>query len=88
MKTGWLKSPACSGTGAPTHAELEIGSPCEVVGMDRSAAYFADAGSRVSDLHASFKVEGTGAIFFPARTFDGVVLGPGLNFVPDPGAAE
>ena len=58
------------------------------MGMDTSAAYFADARSRVSDLHASFEVEGTGAIFFPARTFDGVVSGPGLNFVPEPGAAE
>jgi SAM-dependent methyltransferase len=75
------------GTGALSRVILEVASPREVMGIDRSAAYIAYARSRVSDPRARFEVGDASAIPFMAGTFDAVVSGLVLNFVPDPAAA-
>jgi SAM-dependent methyltransferase len=57
------------------------------MGIDASAAYVAYARSRVPDPRARFEVGDAGALPFTAGTFDAVVSGLVLNFVPDPVAA-
>src|SRR5215211_7395867 len=75
------------GTGALSEVILEATSPIEVIGIDSSAAYVAYARSRVPDRRARFDVSDARALPFAAETFDGVVSGLVLNFVPDPAAA-
>jgi len=75
------------GTGALSETILEVTRPSEVVGIDPSADYVAYARSRVPDPRANFDVGDARAMPFAAESFDGVVSGLVLNFVPDPAAA-
>jgi SAM-dependent methyltransferase len=75
------------GTGALSETILEVTLPSEVVGIDPSAGYVAYARSRVPDPRAHFDVGDARALPFVAGSFDGVVSGLVLNFVPDPAAA-
>ncbi len=73
------------GSGALTSAILQQYSPARVLALDPSEAQVGEAARRVHDPRVSFGV-GTAANL-PARSFDAVVSGLVLNFVPDPVAA-
>ena len=71
------------GTGALSQTILELGAPGEVVGIDPSSAYVASAGARMGDdPRARFEVGDAQALRAPTGTFDAVVSGLVLNFVP------
>ena len=87
---GWLAVPpgrrwldvGC-GTGALTQTVLEQAAPSEVVGIDPSAAYVASAGALMDDdPRACFEIGDAQALRAPAATFDVVVSGLVLNFLP------
>ena len=88
----WLRAPAglrwadvgC-GSGALSSAILDLCSPTRLTAVDPSEAQVAEAARRIHDPRVSFGV-GT-ASNLPARSFDAVVSGLVLNFVPDPDAA-
>jgi SAM-dependent methyltransferase len=94
----WLAVPPGSrwldvgcGTGALTQTVLEHAAPSEVVGIDPSAAYIASAGARVDDdPRAHFEIGDAQALRAAAATFDVVVSGLVVNFVPlaEPAVAE
>ena len=75
------------GTGAPSGVILEVASPAEVIGIDPSPGFVAYARARVADPRARFEAGDARALPFPLATFDAVVWGLVLNFVPDPAAA-
>jgi SAM-dependent methyltransferase len=85
----WLPVPAerrwldvgC-GTGALTQTVLENAAPSEVVGIDPSADYIASAGARINDLRAHFEYGEAQALRAATATFDAVVSGLVINFVP------
>jgi SAM-dependent methyltransferase len=88
----WLRAPAglrwadvgC-GSGALSSAILDLCSPTRLTAIDPSQAQVAEAARQIHDPRVSFGV-GT-ASNLPARSFDAVVSGLVLNFVPDPDAA-
>jgi ubiquinone/menaquinone biosynthesis C-methylase UbiE len=88
----WLALPPGSrwldvgcGTGALIQTVLEHAAPSEVVGTDPSAAYIALAGARMdADPRAHFEVGDAQALQAAAATFDVVVSGLVVNFVPRP----
>ena len=88
---GWLAAPpggrwldvGC-GTGALAEAVLALAAPSGVVGVDPSPAYVAFARGRVKDPRARFEVGDAQALQEAPATFDAVVSGLVLNFVPDP----
>lgn len=88
----WLAVPPGSlwldvgcGTGALTHTVLEQAAPSEVVGIDPSAAYIASAGARMDDdPRAHFEIGDAQALRAAAPTFEVVVSGLVVNFVPRP----
>jgi SAM-dependent methyltransferase len=88
---GWLALPhggrwldvGC-GTGALAETILALAAPGEVVGIDPSPAYVAYARNRVNDPRARFDVGDAQSLPAPSATFDAVVAGLVLNFVPEP----
>jgi SAM-dependent methyltransferase len=87
----WLNIPAgsrCldigSGTGALTATLLKRAQPRSVIGVDASEGFVAYARSRITDPRAAFQVGNALALPFASGTFDAVVSGLVLNFVPDP----
>ncbi len=88
----WLAVPPGSrwldvgcGTGALTQTVLEHAAPSDVVGIDPSAAYIASAAARMDDdLPAHFETGDAQALRTAAETFDVVVSGLVVNFVPQP----
>src|SRR5947207_1213438 len=92
----WLDVPAdrawldvgC-GTGALTEAIAERASPRQVLGIDPSAAFIAYARAHAPSP-AEFVVGSAEALPVSDRSFDAVVGGLVLNFLPDPvrGLAE
>jgi SAM-dependent methyltransferase len=91
---GWLAVPAgrrwldvgC-GTGALAQTILALAAPGKVVGVDPSPAYVAFARERVNDPRAEFEVGDAQALQATSTTFDAVVSGLVLNFVPEPDRA-
>jgi SAM-dependent methyltransferase len=88
---GWLAVPTgCRwldvgcGTGALVETILSLRAPGEVVGIDPSPAYVAFAGDRVKDPRVRFDVGDAQALQAASATFDAVVAGLVLNFVPEP----
>jgi SAM-dependent methyltransferase len=75
------------GTGALTATILRTAAPSAVLGVDPSPDFVAHAAAHLADPRAAFR-EGS-AQDLPADdgTFDAVVSGLVLNFVPDPVAA-
>jgi trans-aconitate methyltransferase len=73
------------GTGALTAAVLEHASPGSVLGVDPSQGQVDEARRQVTDTRARFETGSAGSL--PAESFDVVVSGLVLNFVPDPVAA-
>jgi trans-aconitate methyltransferase len=88
----WLDAPGGQrwadvgcGSGALTAAILQQSSPASVLALDPSDAQVDEAARRIQDPRVSFGVGTAGNL--PARSFDAVVSGLVLNFVPDPVAA-
>jgi SAM-dependent methyltransferase len=91
---GWLAVPSGGrwldvgcGTGALTEIILSVAAPDEVVGMDPSPAFVAFARDQVKDPRVRFDIGDARALRADPATFDAVVAGLVLNFVPEPGEA-
>ncbi len=85
----WLRvPPGCRwldvgcGTGALTQTVLGVASPSEVVGVDPSAGFIGYAREQTQDSRASFVVGDAQDLPEETGTFDAVVSGLVLNFVP------
>lgn len=72
------------GTGALARTIVERAAPATVLGIDRSEAFVADARRRVRDPRARFEIGDAQALPVASGTFDAVVSGLVLNFVPEP----
>lgn len=88
---GWLAVPpgGCwldvgCGTGALAESILALAAPREVAGIDPSPAYVAFARDRLNDARFRFEVGDAQALQEASATFDAVVAGLVLNFVPEP----
>ncbi len=81
----WLD--AGCGTGALSQTILEWTSPQAVQGIDPSAGFITYAREHIRDGRAVFETGDARAMPYKAATFDAVVSGLMLNFVPDPPAA-
>ena len=86
----WLDVPAGrrwldvgTGTGALAAAVIATAEPAEVVGIDASAAYVAEASRRLPDPRARFQVTDASEVA-AVGAFDVAVSGLVLNFVPAP----
>ena len=87
----WLDPPAGSswldvgcGTGALSETVLRMKPPSRLLGVDSSSAYVEHAREHVADDLAEFAVSDAVALDVPDETFDAVVAGLVLNFVPEP----
>jgi SAM-dependent methyltransferase len=72
------------GTGSLAAAVLAVAGPSGVVGIDPSLGFLAGAAATAG---AAFCAADARALPFAADTFDAVVSGLALNFVPDPARA-
>ncbi len=75
------------GTGALTATVLAMADPAQVVGVDTSEGFLANARARIVDPRSTFRAGDAQSLPLPDRRFDAVVSGLALNFVPDPGRA-
>ncbi len=75
------------GTGALSQTILEMTSPLAVQGIDQSESYVNYAREHTADGRARFDVGDARALPYPAASYDVVVSGLALNFVPEPAAA-
>jgi SAM-dependent methyltransferase len=75
------------GTGALSDAILDTQDPLLIRGIDPSPQFVTFAGDRLRDARAVFEVGNAEALDAPASTYDVVVCGLVLNFVPRPTAA-
>jgi SAM-dependent methyltransferase len=72
------------GTGALIQAILDRAAPAEVVGIDPSSSYIAYARRRIGDRRVRYEV-GDARSLPVSSSYDAVVAGLVLNFVPAPG---
>jgi SAM-dependent methyltransferase len=87
----WLDVPAgrrwldvgC-GTGALSATASATAEPGRVVGVDTSAGFVATARTQVGGARVAFAIADARALPLPDRSFDAVVSGLALNFVPEP----
>ncbi|HEY3229774.1 MAG TPA: class I SAM-dependent methyltransferase [Roseiflexaceae bacterium] len=86
----WLAVPSRSrwldvgcGTGALCQTILAVAAPITVKGVDQSTGYVAFAREQVIDERARFDVADARALPFETATYDVVVSGLVLNFIPD-----
>ena len=75
------------GTGALTGTILALAAPSRVVGVDPAEGFLHYASRRVDDRRASFAAGDAMSLPLLGGTFDVVVSGLVLNFVPDQPAA-
>lgn len=75
------------GTGALSRVILEQSDPEHVLGIDPSEGFLAFARRQVSGTQVEFRVGDAQAIPVQDASFDAVVSGLMLNFVPDPSRA-
>jgi SAM-dependent methyltransferase len=73
------------GTGELTRAIVRCAAPGEVIGIDPSEGFLAYA--RAKTAGAQFREADAQALPFEDESFDAVVSGLALNFVPDPALA-
>ncbi|MFL5803331.1 MAG: class I SAM-dependent methyltransferase [Roseiflexaceae bacterium] len=90
----WLAVPPGSrwldvgcGTGALSQTILQSVNPAGVQGIDRTAGYVAFARDQVRDPRLRFDVGDASALPVESATYDAVVSGLMLNFVPQPHTA-
>jgi SAM-dependent methyltransferase len=74
------------GTGALIQAILTTADPREVLGVDPSADFLATAG-QMADPRVHFAIGDARALPVPNDSYDAVVAGLALNFVPEPEVA-
>lgn len=87
----WLDVPAgrkwldvgC-GTGALTTTILAKADPSQVVGVDPSEGFLANAREQIGDRRATFQIGDAQSLPVSDRRFGAVVSGLTINFVPDP----
>ena len=86
----WLALPAgCKwldvgcGTGALSKTILDLAAPKEVCGIDPSEGFLQYARSNAKDARVKFDVGNAMSIPYDSESFDAVVSGLVLNFVPD-----
>jgi 2-polyprenyl-3-methyl-5-hydroxy-6-metoxy-1,4-benzoquinol methylase len=72
------------GTGALTQTVLQIASPKSVRGIDPSAGFVDYAREKTDDARASFEVGDAQDLLVDTASFDAVIAGFVLNFVPRP----
>lgn len=72
------------GTGALSQTILDLASPTSVLGVDRSEGFLAHAQAAVTDARARFQVGDAQSLPAENDTYDAVVSGLVLNFVPQP----
>jgi SAM-dependent methyltransferase len=75
------------GTGALSGMILAMATPAQVDAMDRSEGYVAYAREHVKDPRVRFEVADAQALPSPPDSYDAIVSGLMLNFVPDPARA-
>jgi SAM-dependent methyltransferase len=75
------------GTGALIERILAICSPRSVKGLDPSEGFLGLAGENIDDPRAAFALGDARKIPAPNDSFDAVVSGLVLNFVPEPAVA-
>jgi SAM-dependent methyltransferase len=90
----WLEVPAglrwldvCCGSGVITEAIVERNMPASVVGVDASTAQISFARQHCAYPNVVFETADAMVLPFPDSSFDVVVCGLGLNFLPSPGSA-
>jgi SAM-dependent methyltransferase len=90
----WLYLPAGGrwldvgcGTGALTATVLARAEPASVTGIDPSEGFLAQARAKLDDPRVTFRTGDAQELPFAGGSFDGVVSGLALNFVPDPDRA-
>ncbi len=90
----WLEIPENSrwldvgcGTGALSQTIITGASPAEVHGIDSSRDYVGYAREQMRDPRVAFDVGDAQSLPFPDETYDAVVSGLMLNFLPEPGRA-
>src|SRR5689334_12234385 len=72
------------GTGALSQTILKLTNPKKVKGIDRSEDYVSTARSRVVHPNAEFATGDAQSLPIDSNTYDAVVSGLVLNFVPQP----
>ena len=75
------------GTGALTETILENAAPRDVVGVDPSPGFLEHARQRITDRRARFDAGDAQSLPYDPGSFDAVVSGLVLNFVPNPARA-
>jgi SAM-dependent methyltransferase len=72
------------GTGALSQSVLQLAAPRAVKAVDQSAGYVEHLRSQIDDPRARFEVGDAQALPIENSTYDAVVSGLMLNFVPQP----
>ena len=87
----WLAFPAgCHwldvgcGTGALSQTILQLAEPARIKGIDRSEGFVDFARERVQDDRVRFEVGDAESLTDASETFDAVISGLVLNFIPHP----
>jgi SAM-dependent methyltransferase len=87
----WLNLPAglrwldvCCGSGVVTEAIVEHNAPASIVGIDASPEQINFARQHHAQPNVTFKTADAVLLPFPDATFDVVVCGLGLNYIPNP----
>lgn len=75
------------GTGALAEVILELAEPSEVRGIDPSDGFISFAQRQIQDHRATFSVGDAQSLPFAPASFNAVVAGLVLNFVPQPDRA-
>jgi ubiquinone/menaquinone biosynthesis C-methylase UbiE len=84
-KLRWLD--VCCGSGVLTEAIVERFAPLQIVGMDVSLQQIEFAQVHRASPSVSFQVGDAMALPFEEASFDAIVCGLGLNYLPDPKTA-
>jgi SAM-dependent methyltransferase len=87
----WLNLPGglkwidvCCGSGVITEAVVERSTPASVVGIDASSDQISFARQHRARANVTFETGDAMALPFPDATFDVVVCGLGLHYIPNP----
>ncbi len=85
----WLNLPAglrwldvCCGSGVVTQAIVERNAPASILGIDASPEQINFAREHRAQTNVTFQTGDAMSLPFPNATFDAVVCGLGLNYIP------